>query len=71
MVAEELKLFNTLLLFNLLSFTVALLNGLNLRFEFDDFILELGLLGFKLFNLALEVGFAVLGLKLFSHSESD
>jgi len=71
LVLEELELLDALLLLNLLSLAVALLDGLDLGLELDDLILELGLLGLEFFDLALEVGLAVLGLQLLPHGESD
>jgi len=71
LVFQELELFLTLLVFNFFAFGIALLNSLDLGFEFDDLVLLLGLSGLEVGDSLLEIGFTVLSLELLAHGEGD
>jgi hypothetical protein len=70
LVLEELKFLLTLLVLDLFTLAVALLNGLDLCLQFNDLVLLLGLAGLEVSDTLLKVGLAVLGLELLAHSES-
>jgi len=62
LILEEFKLLIALFVLNFFAFSIALLNGLDLGFEFDNLVLLLGLSGLEVSNSLLEIGFAVFGL---------
>lgn len=69
LIVKELNLFLALLRFNLATRSVARLDGLNLRLQFDYFVRLFFLFGFEFHNALLEVGLAVLSLQLLAHGE--
>ena len=71
LIFEEFNLLFSLLNFDFLPLLVSLLDGINLRFEFLNFVLQFGLLALELFNSFLEVGLTVLSLELLSHGEGN
>jgi hypothetical protein len=70
LVLEELKFLLALLVLDLFTLAVALLNGLDLCLQFNDLVLLLGLAGLEVSDTLLKVGLAVLGLELLAHGES-
>ena len=62
LIAEELELLSAFLLLDLLSLTVTLLDSLDLRLKFDNFILKLGLLSLKLLNFTFQISFTMFSL---------
>ena len=68
---EELNFLVTLLGLNLLSFSISLLDSLDLGLELGDFILKLGLFVFKLLDGLLKVCLSMLSLELLSHGEGN
>ena len=66
---EELNFLVSLFGLDLLSFSVSLLDGFDLRLELRHFILKLGLFVFELLDCLLKICLSMFGLKLFSHCE--
>jgi len=71
LVFQEFELLLTLLVFNFFAFGIALLDGLDLGFELNDLVFLFGLSGFQVGDSLFEVSFAVFGLELLAHGESD
>ena len=70
LILEEVDFLLSLFGFNLLAFSVPLLDGFDLGFELADLIFQLGFLLLQLFDGLLKFGLAMLCLQLLSHSKS-
>jgi len=69
LILKELDFLLSLLSFDILSLSISLVDGLDLRLKLTNFIFKLRLFVLQLFNGSLEVGLSVLGLQLLSHGE--
>ena len=71
LVLQEFELLLTLLIFYFFTFSIALLDGLDLGLELNDLVLLFGLSGLEVGDSLLEISLTVFGLELLAHSEGD
>lgn len=69
LVLEELNLLLALLGFDFLALDVALVNGVDLSLQFNNFVILFCAFGLELGNALLEVRLSVLSLQLLAHGE--
>ena len=70
LVLEELNLLLSLLNLNFLPLLISFLDGINLRFEFLNLVLQFRLLALQLLNGFLKISLTMLSLQLLSHRKS-
>ena len=71
LVLEELDLFFALLGLDFLALNVALVNGVDLGLQFNNFVILFCTFGLELSNALLKVRLAVLSLELLAHGEGN
>ena len=71
LVFEKINFLFSLLGFNILSFSISFVDGLNFWLEFRYFVFKFCLFMFQFFNCFFEVSLSMFCLELFSHCKSN